>query len=275
VIPFFALVSLLAAVAPAGAEDLLTSARAALVRGDTDRALPLADSAVEAAPDKPAPYALRTAVHEARRDFGKTIDDCTKVLSLTPEDPAALHRRGAAHFRLGHFNESVADFDREVALDPSREPYHWQRGISLYYAGEYARGARQFELHRTVNGDDVENAAWHYLCVARSSGVEKARQSLLPVGPDRRVPMKEAYELFAGRVAPQAVIDAATKDQPPEPQRNQRLFYAHLYVALYHDAAGEVDKAREHTRLAVKYADDDYMGDVVRVHAAALTPVPK
>ena len=261
---------LLAVAAPADVESLLTSARSALSRGETDRALALASSAVDAAPDKAAPYALRAAVHAARREFDKSVADCTKVLSITPDDASTLHRRGEAHFRLNHFKESVADFDREVSLDPSREPYHWQRGISLYYAGEYARGAKQFELHRTVNGDDVENAAWHYLCVARQAGVEKARQSLLPVGPDGRVPMKEIYDLFAGRVTPEAVLGAATANNPPEVTRKERLFYAHLYVALYHDAAGSTDKAREHTRLAVQHADEDYMGDVARVQEATI-----
>ena len=125
-----------------------------------------------------------------------------------------------------------------------------------------------------MNGDDVENAAWHYLCVARQSGVDAARKTLLPVGPDRRVPMKEICELFAGRLTPEAVLAAATVNDPPAPQRKERLFYAHLYVALYHDAAGSADKAREHTRLAVQHADDDYMGDVARVHAATLKSAP-
>ena len=206
-------------------------------------------------------------MHDARREFDKTVADCTKLLSLTPGDAAALRRRGEAHFRLGRFRESVADFDREVGLDPGREPHHWQRGISLYYAGEYQRGANQFELHRTVNPDDVENAAWHYLCVARQSGVAKARASLLPVGPDERVPMREAYELFAGRATPDDVISAATAGNPPPAQRKARLFYAHLYVGLFNEASGAAEPARKHIRLAVEHADDGYMGDVARVHA--------
>ncbi len=59
---------------------------------------------------------------------------------------------------------------------------------------------RQFESHRTVNPDDVENAAWHFLCVARAESPERARAALLPVGPDSRVPMRQVYEMFRGKL---------------------------------------------------------------------------
>jgi len=72
-------------------------------------------------------------------------------------------------------------------------PQLWQRGIALYYAGRYDDCRKQFEAHRTVNPDVVENAAWHFLCVARADSVAAARAALLPVGPDRRVPMHEVY----------------------------------------------------------------------------------
>ena len=60
-----------------------------------------------------------------------------------------------------------------------------------------------------MNPADVENAAWHFLCVARQEGAEKARAALLPVGADPRVPMREVYEMFRGRLEPSAVIAAA------------------------------------------------------------------
>ena len=185
-----------------------------------------------------------------------------------PADIRAVQRRGEDHFRQGRFKESVADFDRVIALDPSREPYHWQRGISLYYAGEYKRGAEQFEKHRTVNPDDVENAAWHYVCVARASGVEKAKASLIPIAEDARVPMMKIHALFAGKATPRDVLDAAESNGAKGDRLKLQQFYAHLYVGLYHEAQGEAKAAREHILLAEKHAGDDYMGDVARVHAA-------
>src|SRR5206468_11707187 len=132
--------------------------------------------------------------------------------------------------RLGKFKQSVADFDKVIELDPAREAYHWQRGISLYYAGEFERGRKQFELHKTVNPDDVENAAWHFLCAAHLSGVQKARQSLIPVTGDARVPMAQLQALFAGKAKPDEVLAAAKAGEPAPNVLRPRLFYAHVCI---------------------------------------------
>ena len=88
-------------------------------------------------------------------------------------------------------------------------PQLWQRGIALYYAGRYDDCRKQFEAHRTVNPDDVENAAWHFLCVARAESPARARAALLPVGPDARVPMREVLEMFRGKMTTEQVMAAA------------------------------------------------------------------
>ena len=75
------------------------------------------------------------------------------------------------------------------------KPYLCQRGISQYCLGDFAGGRQQFEIHRKVNPNDVENAAWHYLCVAKTDGQDVARQSLIPIKTefDRRGTVKENF----------------------------------------------------------------------------------
>src|SRR5438552_15565787 len=102
--------------------------------------------------------------------------------------------------------ESVTGFYKLVKLAPETAPHLRQRGIALYYAGRYRDCRAQFESHRTVNPADVENAAWHFLCVARAESPKSARAALLPVGPDSRVPMGEIYQMFAGRLKPEEVL---------------------------------------------------------------------
>ena len=126
---------------------------------------------------------------------------------------------------------------------PDQAPYLWQRGIAQYYAGRFRECRAQFESHRTVNADDVENAAWHFLCVARAESLAAARAALLPVGPDPRVPMREIYQMFRGDLSPGQVMAAA--GTRPEGQ-----FYAHLYVALYAEAAGDRARTLEHLKSA-------------------------
>ena len=159
---------------------------------------------------------------------------------------------------------------------PEQEPNHWQRGISLYYAGEYERGRKQFELHQTVNSNDVENAVWHFLCVARANGLDNARAALIPIKGDARVPMAEVHTLFAGKAKPEDVLKAAGLGGPPTLRLNRQLFYAHLYLGLYFEALGDDQKAREHiAQAAGPYQTGDYMGDVARVHLELRWPKEK
>jgi lipoprotein NlpI len=189
------------------------------------------------------------------------------ALLLSQNRPAdEYNRRGAEHFKKGHIQQSLDDFDRAIQLDPAQAPYHWQRGISLYYAGRYDDGAKQFELHQTVNGNDVENAAWRYLCMARAGTVASARAAILPIQNDTRVPMMQIYALYKGNATVDDVLAAARAGNPTPDALSERLFYAHLYIGLYYEAAGDAKRARQHIELANRHRIGHYMGDVARVH---------
>src|SRR5207248_4979882 len=124
-------------------------------------------------------------------------------------------------FQQAQIAESLADFDRAIELDPRVSPYLWQRGIALYYAGRYDDGRKQFDLHQTVNGADVENAAWRYLCMARAQDVKIARTALIPIQGDPRVPMMQIHALYKGTADVDAVMAAAG-------QSREAVFYAQL-----------------------------------------------
>ena len=172
-----------------------------------------------------------------------------------------LLNRAVAEFERGRFAASVSTFDELVRLEPSRAPHLWQRGIALYYAKRYPDCRRQFESHRTVNPDDVENAAWHFLCVARERDIQAARSALLPVGPDARRPMHHVYRMFQGDATPDEVMAAAGRDAAGQ-------FYGHLYVGLYYEALGHRDLAQKHITAAAadRFAGGGYMHMVARVH---------
>ena len=198
---------------------------------------------------------------------------CLAVLGLSclAADAWAQQRqdvfsRAVAYFEAGRVAESAAEFDRLVQMRPEDAPDLWQRGIALYYAGRFNDCRQQFELHRTVNPNDVENAAWHFLCVARAESPAKARAAMLPVGPDARVPMRQVYEMFGGRMQPEEVLRAAGAQPGPE-------FYAHLYLGLYAEARGDARGALDHITAAAndRYAGaGGYMHTVARVHLGIL-----
>jgi lipoprotein NlpI len=181
------------------------------------------------------------------------------------ERPQVVFDRAVADFLAGRVAESVVGFDNVARLAPDLAPELWQRGIALYYVGRYADCRRQFESHRTVNPNDVENAAWHFLCVARAESPGKARAALLPVGPDARVPMRQVYQMLRGELKPEEVM-AAAGDRP------EAQFYAHLYVGLYFEALGNAAGALEHITAAAsdRYEMGGYMHKVAKNHLALL-----
>src|SRR5262245_56457512 len=193
-------------------DDLLQQATAAAEKGDHDRAIVL----------------------------------LSDVITKDPKRAIAWYLRGRANFCAGKVAESVTDFDKYVQLSPQAESRQWERGIAYYYAGEFAKGAKQFELYQTYHDQDVENSVWRYLCVAKSEGLEKAQANMLPIDDDRRVPMMQIYDLYRGKLKPEDVLKAAEAGNPTKEVLNTRLFYAHLYLGLWHEAAGHAADARKH-----------------------------
>lgn len=259
-------------VSAAPAEDLnhyFQSAQAALKAGATQEALVWAERAVKAAPTNARSYAVRGEAFDALRRRESALADFNEALRLKPDAWALYHSRGGVHFKLGRFAQSVADFNKFLEKYPDQTPYHWQRGLSFYYAGRYEDGWKQFELHQTVNSNDVENAVWHFLCLAKAGGVDAARKKILPIKEDRRIPMMTIYDLYRDRATPEDVLKAAEAGSPSPAVLKEQLFYAHLYLGLYFDSVGNPPKAREHIDLAAnRHFVNSYMGDVARVDLA-------
>ena len=196
------------------------------------------------------------------------------VCLLGPGVPARVHAQSADALMAradqdlfaGRVVEAAKGYDRVAALLPVQAPHLWQRGIALYYAARVRDCRLQFESHRLVNPDDVENAAWHFLCVARDSSVAAARTALLPVGMDRRSPMREVYEMLQGTATPDDVIAAGQGSASGR-------FYAALYAGLYQESQGDTVRARQ--QMAVAARDEfagvgGYMHRVAQVHLARM-----
>jgi lipoprotein NlpI len=222
---------------------------------------------IENNPKDAQAYLRRGALYEKAGKLDEARADYSKVIELDPKSDEAYHRRGGVHFKLLRFEESVRDFDREIALKPERKVSHWQRGISCFYAGQYAEGRRQFEGYQDFDRNDVENAIWRFMCMVRGDGLAKARAAMLKIGDDRRVPMRQVYDLYKGDLKPEDVFTAARAAE----QAKSPLFYAHLYVGIYYDLLGDPKRAFEHVnRAAEEYRISHYMGDVARVHRDVL-----
>jgi lipoprotein NlpI len=251
--------------------ELLDKIEAAGKARKHEEVIALAKKAAELDPKNFAIHYAAGVAHLALRQNAEAVKALTEVIKLEPKAVVAYDRRGDAYLKLGKFKESIEDFDAYLKERPKDAPDHWRRGIALYYAGRFADGVKQFDLHRTVNPEDVENSAWHYLCNARANTPKKAREDLIPVSKDARVPMKQVLELFAGKIKPKDVLDAAENAKLKDEALKEARFYAHLYVALYYESEGDAKKCLEHmTEAAEKYKIGHYMWDVADVHLKLL-----
>jgi len=216
---------------------------------------------------------------EAKLAAARSADDHREVVKLltgaidggsAPDN--YWYWRARANFCLGKVEDAVADFDRYIERSPGQKSRQWERGIALYYAGEFEKGAQQFELYQTYHDNDVENSVWRFLCLVPTVGLEEARGTMLPIRHDPRVPMMPIYALYQGKASLEEVWDAVNSGNPTQAQLAGRRFYAQLYIGLYHEARGETELAREQLLAA---ADEHkrteqvnrYMWEVARVHA--------
>ena len=176
--------------------------------------------------------------------YDEAAKNLDALISIDDQRVDYHFKLGDTRFMNGEMKQAIAAYDRAIELAPALEPRCWQRGLAYYFANEFELGKAQFDVHQTVNSQDVENSVWHLLCNSRLVGLEKARDAMIPIQGDSRTPMPEVFKLFAGQGTANEVMQAATRDsQSSDYNRRNHLYYAHLYIGLFHDMQGESELA--------------------------------
>ena len=211
--------------------------------------------------------AMRAMQEGDRETATKAADDLRR---LTPDDAQTLRLTGDVYLRCGDYKRAVMQFDRYLKLRPEALPGLWQRGIALYFAEQYEEGVKQFEVHRRVNPNDVENAAWHFLCVAKARSFSEAEKLVLPAPNDPRIPMEEVQAMLRDGDT-ERVSSKMTSVPADSPRRDEANFYGNFYLGLYADAKGDEEKALAYLQKSADGVPHHYMGDVARVYVEYLT----
>ncbi len=206
--------------------------------------------------------------HDARRQLAVKRASELVAAGADVSSSNALVQYGDALLRNGRCDEAVKQFERAIQLSPESEPYLWQHGIALFFVGRFDDAAALFEKHRVVNPHDVENAAWHFLCVAKSKDVDQARKILLPAPGDARIPMEQVLQRLPG--GDFAAIKAAVQTTRNTTSHATAEFYGDLYSGLIADAEGDTKLAKEHLAKAADTDFTHYMADVARVYSERL-----
>ena len=202
-------------------------------------------------------------------DQKKAMEAVNQLIKDHGNSPTAMMTVADTLLRCGKPADSLKYFDLYLKEDPNALPYLWQRGIAQYFSGKYPEGVRQFEVHRGVNPNDVENAAWHFLCLARAESFEKASTLVLPAPDDPRIPMEEVLEMLKSGDTDvvKKRINAIPKSSG---ERSRAEFYGYFYLGLYADAKGDQKEALKWLEKSAADAPHHYMGDVARVYVSYL-----
>jgi lipoprotein NlpI len=191
-------------------------------------------------------------IAELTKSFEKNLAKSAARIESSPRSLDGFSQHADAQFFLGRFKEAVADYDRMVELDETQLASHWRRGIALFYAKQYKEAAAQFESYHSFDQVDRENGIWRYLSQHRAYGREKAREGLLRYQKDDREPFPAVYKLFAGEMTPDQILTQIRDADISATEREQRLFYAHLYIGLNYAVEGQTDNARQHLAVATR-----------------------
>ncbi len=223
--------------------------------------------------DQEAVLALRAAeTLLEQEDYAGAAEKALEAAKLQENSPVVQQRAAEIAYLSGHPRDSLPLFQRVIELAPASAPQNWQRGIALCSCGKFEEGAAQFKIHHDVNPDDVENSAWYFLCIAKTKGVDAARETVIPSRGDGREPMMTVLKMLQGTVEPKEVIKAAEKNTSTGARRKRAQFYADLYVGLYYDSLGDQEQAVKYLKRSQRYGIDGYMADTARVYLASRFP---
>lgn len=230
-------------------EALVKEGNAAYKKGDRTGAVKIFTQAIAADGSNVIAYYNRGRIQEVLSNFEEAYADYNAILRLKPDHLQGLFLRGDANLRMGRFAEAIADYDLSLQLNPRLEVRHWKRGIAYYFAGRYEDGRRQFEKCVKAETNDVENALWHFACVARLAGPEKARAALFKVEPNPRLPLNQTmlqlHAVYSGAVRPEDLLASTPGIDATLEKSTDRAIYTTFLLGLYHEATGQPGKALE------------------------------
>jgi lipoprotein NlpI len=228
---------------------------------------------------RPVPADEKTTPQMAddREQWNARLDETIARLNMQIEEAPKTFNlysdRGDALFFRGKFAEAVADYEKMVGIQPQAETSHWRKGIAYFYAKRYKEAARQFENYHEFDNVDRENGIWRYLSQAKALGRDKAREGLLKYEKGDREPLPDVYRLFAGEVTADELLKKIRAAELTPRDRDQRLFYAELYVGLNEFVDGRLESAEKHLDQAAKNewgaragSGPGWMWHVARVH---------
>jgi tetratricopeptide (TPR) repeat protein len=128
---------------------LVGEGRAALKRGDLSGAAKALDQAIALNPRRVEAYVLRSAVHAARKEYGKGIELMRRAQGLAPNDEEVLTALGSQLVLSGDATAGVPLLEQVVAKNAQRYDAQLLLGHHFHDAGRWPDAIGAFEAYFT------------------------------------------------------------------------------------------------------------------------------
>ena len=190
--------------------------------GDTEGALALLDTAVEAEPDNAEARRARGGARLAARDYDGARLDFDHAVDLDPADMEAAVGQGRVASAEGRYSEAVVSFSVALRLDPGQGAALAGRGWSYYQIGRFDRALADYRALKTAIPSSNAGLYGELRALARLGRSEEARtliKAKLETTPEDYVALQQLVVLGKtdGRLAEVLpVLDAALTASPDD-----------------------------------------------------------
>jgi tetratricopeptide (TPR) repeat protein len=151
------LLSLSVCCRAAGDGDAHERGRAALKRGEIDRAIEQFSEAIGLNPENYRYYNDRGVAYKRVGDLDKAIADYTKALEIRPGWTHALNNRGVGLMEKGRYRDSIRDFTEALKHGGLESKLHTNRGIALARLGKHREALEDFRKAVSLSPTDYRS----------------------------------------------------------------------------------------------------------------------
>ena len=105
-------------------------------------------------PDKPDAFLLRGLAYYHLKDYKNAIEDATKAIDLNPDEPDHFSLRGWAYYNFDKEDKAIEDANKAIDLNPDEPDYFYLRGISFFYLENYDKSLENSKRAIELNANE-------------------------------------------------------------------------------------------------------------------------
>jgi len=216
---------------------LRAAAEKALAEGDSAKSLDLWNKVIDMEPQNSSNYYKRFRVHLRFSDFKKALSDLNKVLEISSTDENALAQRARLRLRVGSCPEAVQDFHALRQVNGAHKDLASQEQAERCEVA-MRHALKQYDTQHNYHGAKEHLSQAIGFTIISSGQPEQCSDLLL----------KRAYCSWFTNDLHQAIADTGKVLRVQKDNIDALTLRGNAYYAL-----GELDTAKEHYRMALKY----------------------